>query len=1859
MNDVVFRVSGPEIEERALRRNFHLASCASKGMFKVVPDRTAHRLLERRARTGEDVVALKIWGGPLLILHPEHARELLRVGAADGSDVVVTNALPWTSSRGGVRAVLPRPVDAELDWFAILTPRAGNLDDIARAIDPPAPVLYTFDPRVAHEADAPPALVGPLAPVEPDRQHVLLFLHGLFGSASTSFRQLADHASEAEALVTQYRERNILAFDYPALMQGPVDSALALVERLPKNLTLDLLTHSSGGLIAEVLVRAAHASDGMGTDVPEGALRDPEPAAAEAHESAALTRLRNLLREKGISVRRMVRVACPARGTSFASGRLDAWLSVLEWVARSSSAGLRDRILPLLTEAARCGARPEQLPGLAAMLPDSVLMRWLNAPLSKLESELFVVAGDSNGDGLMNWLQTLVSDAYFWTDNDMVFQTRSMYGGVPRAPGPAGPRYLLKEDGRVTHFNYFSSGDLVRAIVDALLGKPGKAWAPIGPASWRGRGPRTARDSAGRDRSLPTVLLLPDVFGSVLTDDKGTKRWLNQDSVANIECIAFAGKGSGNVVPARLLRAYYGELREYLARTHNVVDFPYDWRAGIEQTAELLGARIAELLQPGALGEQPLRIVAHGMGALVVRAWHAGSRSGWSRLMARPGSRVVLVAPPNAGCWLPLRLLTGDDTFGTLFASVGTLGADARVRETLAGMPGLVQLQAGLLPRQAGALPDDAALNVRHSWLRLERSEHRACRGGKAWHGGDRDAASLDRWGVPSDATLAGAAALWKELESALPALLRDADRIAIVAGTGHATVTGTCIDGEELYLTTTEEGDRHVTLDSAALPGVPLYVTEDVHEALTCTGDTVEALADLLSRGSTDRLRRLERDSRTGAAIARGRQDERRLCWHGGQVLSGQDVRAIMFAAGALEDSASKTRLEVNVHHGDLRFIRVPLMVGHYKSMTLTGAEAVIDGLLSHRMTKALRAGVYPERKGSFQIFENGRHSPVGRRKLRYIPRPSAAVVVGLDEEGKLTAQILSYTVRTGVIAYAERYAETHPKSPSFELAATLIGSGGSGVSVSAAALALVQGVAEANMRLREAGWPTVRVLTIVEMYLDRATDAWRVLQMQAESMPDLHVGERLVQGDGGLRRPLDTSYRGATYDFISAVGSADSSSDVPKIAYSLDTRRARTEVRAQQAQGALVRDLVRKACCTTRPDKLIGRTLFNLLIPVEIEPYLTGSSDMLMELDGMTATLPWEMLDTDPPQLAVSQAAVRPWAIRSKVLRKLRTEGYRDQVRDASLEDQMLVIGAPKVTDARYEPLPGARSEARVIAEVARAAFCSKEAVTELTDDPMAMTVINALFARNYRIVHIAGHGTGTDDCGRGGGVVLSGEATFLGANEIRAMRVTPELVFLNCCHLGSAGGPQYDRVTFAAGVATQLINIGVRCVVAAGWAIEDGPAEVFAQTFYRELFAGKRFIDAVGAARQAAWEDEPKCNTWAAYQCYGDPEWSWRPAGAAVVPRPDDEYAGVASPLTLVLVLETIATELVYTIEDHGGRNKARLEFLEQRFGDLRDRGDVAEAFARAFSLLPDRRKALEWCRNARKASDNTVSLRAIELHAEQLSVRGATEDELREAIRRFEAIQATYEVSLRRYSMLGNACRRLSVLLRSKNDAASRAEAARMLEQAREQYELAAAREADSLYRFYPLRAALACRLRAQLLARLDDTPLPEDAGAVEIDLALTLREIQLAVAKEPQFWTTVAQTEHELIKGVARGNLVSRRRAIVESLRDLHNRINAPRYWEYVCDDAEALLQPYQAWMARVCQQPAVVDPDEDTRFDAYQAAEERRTADLILQQLACYRDGRPYHDKTEEPVDGDPGPQAARHSPGSDAQPGP
>jgi hypothetical protein len=94
---------------------------------------------------------------------------------------------------------------------------------------------------------------------------------------------------------------------------------------------------------------------------------------------------------------------------------------------------------------------------------------------------------------------------------------------------------------------------------------------------------------------------------------------------------------------------------------------------------------------------------------------------------------------------------------------------------------------------------------------------------------------------------------------------------------------------------------------------------------------------------------------------------------------------------------------------------------------------------------------------------------------------------VAGLGEEGKLDAAGLIYTVRQAVIAWAQRTTELDRRAPAvFDLAATLLASGGTGVNAGQAAQRIAQAVYEANQLLahdagKGKGWPRVGQLRLI----------------------------------------------------------------------------------------------------------------------------------------------------------------------------------------------------------------------------------------------------------------------------------------------------------------------------------------------------------------------------------------------------------------------------------------------------------------------------------------------------------------------------------------------------------------------------------------------------------------------------------------------------------------------------------------------------------------------------------------------------------------------------------------------------------
>jgi len=179
-------------------------------------------------------------------------------------------------------------------------------------------------------------------------------------------------------------------------------------------------------------------------------------------------------------------------------------------------------------------------------------------------------------------------------------------------------------------------------------------------------------------------------------------------------------------------------------------------------------------------------------------------------------------------------------------------------------------------------------------------------------------------------------------------------------------------------------------------------------------------------------------------------------------------------------------------------------------------------------------------------------------------------------------------------------------------------------------------------------------------------------------------------------------------------------------------------------------------------------------------------------------------------------------------------------------------------------------------------------------------------------------------------------------------------------------------------------------VRAIVAAGWAVNDGAAERFAQELYRAMLReadALPFGDAVRRARQRIFDD-PRFrhnNTWGAYQCYGDPGFGFyqnREIPAENVPQ-------FVAPQELLRELKTLQARAAH-IEDQGWitRLTNRTKRLEEALRDELMRGwlngELHTAFGDTYAELLDYPAAITHYEAALEASGakELVPLRAVE-------------------------------------------------------------------------------------------------------------------------------------------------------------------------------------------------------------------------------------------------------------------------------------
>ena len=360
---------------------------------------------------------------------------------------------------------------------------------------------------------------------------------------------------------------------------------------------------------------------------------------------------------------------------------------------------------------------------------------------------------------------------------------------------------------------------------------------------------------------------------------------------------------------------------------------------------------------------------------------------------------------------------------------------------------------------------------------------------------------------------------------------------------------------------------------------------------------------------------------------------------------------------------------------------------------------------------------------------------------------------------------------------------------------------------------------------------------------------------------------------------------------------------------------------------------------------------------------------------------------------------------------------------------------------------------------------------------------------------------------------------------------------------------------------------------------------------------------------AARKATYDEERKKyrqtagqqgltigNTWAAYQCYGDPDWVFS-AGRADVPgagrRRRDYGRSIASPSGLMLALQTISVESEFDRSANGpAQRRETIARLEARFGPAWGaRGDVATAFGDAYSRARDAAAAVRWYERALVALDGSAPLQVAERlanlrarHAyEELTrtLRDPQADVAQAAARAHEQIDRAIELlqrlvaidaSVERSNLLGAAWKRRVLVAR---EAGQTDLEARALDQVLEHYRAAEAKAgaAGSDELFYPGMNRLAAEL-VKGFAEAAPRPVPDDE-AKRLEAALERR-----ADLDPSFWPFVQTVELRLYLALAKralAEVVAGARTQFEILRE---RVITPEEWKTVRDQASFVLGAY-------------------------------------------------------------------------------
>ena len=1407
-----------------------------------------------------------------------------------------------------------------------------------------------------HQSRTWQAVAGKLPKSE---QPLLILIHGTASSTEGSFGDLWAEEDVAEAgnnnrsrqssiwldFINTYYYQRVYAFEHDTLTLSPVKNAIDLLQLLPQGQTVHLLSHSRGGLVGELLC-FANSTNKDGDPIS----REDIELYCSAYDSAVpdraieeLKQLNKQLRGQAPVVERFVRVACPIRGTTLAGGRLDIYLSVLatavQWFARIADPKIAETV-DVLKSFAIVAAKKRfelgELPGLESMIPGRGLVRLLNNHDGRIDSALMVIAGNAQADGFSR--QTLLvalSNSYYWKQNDFVVETSAMRGGLQRTDPPV---LLLDKNQDVNHFSYFKNRTSLKWLYEGLKPFTGKRSVRDRAASSATTRSSSATENGSQARSIEatgTTFIIP-AFAATHLLVGGERVWLDTAAIAAGKLQQLNIESTPQAATDGWIEDRYRAFANYLEQVHsqNIVSFEYDWRLSTADNAR----QLTEFMQLTLKGEKyaslPVRIIAHSTGGYIILKALRQSATLRKLLVEKHDMQLFLAGTPFDGTFHALEMLNGVSPLLPYLTLLDRQHNAQQLRQMFAGFPGMVDM-----------LPS-----------------------------------SLENMQVNK--------ALHKQLGSKPEYKHAYANRVHYIAGSYPRTPCAMRTSDE---FVTTGEGDG-----SARWEKIPEWITGDhvwymentMHGNLLAQPGSFQALAELVIKGETRQLSHTRPLSRQARSLKHKRLNKEQMSL---LYPDEADIANVILRAQAVTASTHASRIMPTAHirivSGDLRYVRQPIVVGHYLQDGIKSAEAEIDKRLEYWLSNLYRKNLYPGKLGSAQVV-----TQKGLQKEAF-----GAVVVGLGVIGSLTPRTLRSTLRNGFIKFGLHQRELRNNcgfsqdmvSP-VSLTSLLIGAGSGGVSIQDSLMAILSALSEANQILLDMHCPPIVQLDIIELYEDIAISAARALQkIKSLFNKDLTV-EPLIIPVKGMRKRAASVADDSWWQHIQVLAHKNGS-----LTFSPLTSRAGMDTTILDTQAELIDTLIKQSTHDTRFNRQFSQTLFKLLIPNGLKDQVMNDNGIVLLLNKQAATYPWEMLV--PGDERKKRRA--PFATEIGLIRKLHT--VVDKSRPAVVNQQVMIVGDPC---SSFPELPGAQREARVVEQ----SFV--DTVFETGNNTLVrargVDIISRVMNTEVQILHLAGHGiyipAGESFAGRKyknglAGMVL-GDGIFLTESEVHQLEFIPELIFINCCHLGKtitdrASEDKGDtlfltdsRAALAANLGTALIEAGAKCVVAAGWEVDDDAALEFASQFYENMIhKGKAFGEACKQARSTVYNKFPRSNTWGAYQCYGDPSFRFNKTKSDRKGKNagnNEEFDVFHSPYELTVWSQNICARPEFTPE----QQQRIIKEVRSRDAGLPDSwlqdASVMEALGNVYARMDEDVAALKCYQRAMQAENSSLSLKALE-------------------------------------------------------------------------------------------------------------------------------------------------------------------------------------------------------------------------------------------------------------------------------------